>query len=196
MPAIAVIPVKSFDQGKARLGSLLDDESRKALGRELANRTVQAAEEAGMIPLVVAGDEIVEAWSLILGIPAITDPGTGLSAAAAAGTKWALEGGVSWVVVHADLPLLRPAELSPIVEAVEAGGEVIAPSSDGGTSLMGATRQVSFSYGPGSFARHLPRLRQPTIFASLGLLHDLDTPEDLTSASSHGRGRWLRETAL
>ncbi len=150
-------------------------------------------EEAGLLPIVVAGDTEVAAWSLTGGIPTVADPGMGLSAAATAGVSWAKNVTNSWVVLHTDLPLLTSGELGGVVEAVELGRDVIAPSSDGGTTLIGSVKTIDFSYGPGSFSVHVSKLREPEIVTELGLLHDLDSPDDLRSILSHPRGRWLAE---
>jgi 2-phospho-L-lactate guanylyltransferase (CobY/MobA/RfbA family) len=103
-----------------------------------------------------------------------------------------LAAGAAWMVVHADLPLLRPADLAPVVEHLESGGRAIAPSSDGGTSLLGASDPMPTSYGPGSFHRHLVRLGPGVrVFVSLGLALDLDTVSDLEAARRHHRGAWM-----
>ena len=191
MPIIVILPVKSFHSGKGRLAGSLPPESRAGLGRALAVRTLSATEAAGLIPVVVTGDDRVSSWAAGLGVPALADPGTGLSAAATVGVEWAQATRSPWLVLHSDLPLLDASDLGPLAEAIVGGREVIAPSSDGGTSALGARRQIRFSYGEGSFTAHLGRLRNPVIVTSLGLLHDLDTPGDLDTAVRHPRGSWL-----
>lgn len=56
---------------------------------------------------------------------------------------------------------------------------------------MGGRGHYMFSYGPGSFRRHLARYPNSGIVARLGLLHDVDTVADLISARNHPRGAWL-----
>lgn len=191
MPIIAILPVKSFHSGKGRLAHSIAPESRSALGRGLANRTLSTAEAAGLIPVVVTGDDRVSSWAASLGVPALADPGTGLSAAATVGVEWARATRSPWLVLHSDLPLLTASDLAPMTDAISGGREAIAPSSDGGTSAIGAKRPIKFSYGVGSFGAHLGRMRDPVIVTSIGLLHDLDTPADLESALRHPRGSWL-----
>lgn len=193
MTAIAILPVKSFHLGKGRLAEALGPDVRARLGRELASKTLDTAEQAGLIPIVVAGDDTVAEWSVGRGVPAIPDPGGGLSRAASEGVAWANNAGSPWMVLHTDLPLLTVEELKTADPLLTSGGDLIAPSTDGGTSLIGSTGNLEFAYGPGSFRVHLPRLRNPTVLAVLGLLHDLDSPGDLESARLHPRGRWLRE---
>lgn len=169
----------------------LSPESRERLGQAFAKRTVEVAEEAGLIPLIVAGDGMVGEWALLRGIPSIPDPAEGLSAAAAEGVAWAQVSAAGWMVIHTDLPLLTPGDLEPHIPTVEKGDFVLAPSSDGGTSMFGGTRQVSFEYGPGSFSRHFGANPGSKIAISLGLLHDVDSPNDLQSARNHPRGAWM-----
>jgi 2-phospho-L-lactate guanylyltransferase (CobY/MobA/RfbA family) len=68
---------------------------------------------------------------------------------------------------------------------------MIAPSNDGGTSLLGASRRIRFAYGPASFHRHLLRLRDPRVVVRLGLALDLDDASDLEAARGHTKGQWL-----
>jgi 2-phospho-L-lactate guanylyltransferase (CobY/MobA/RfbA family) len=150
-------------------------------------------EEAGLLPIVVAGDETVAEWSISAGIRTIPDPGDGLSSAAAVGIAAAMDIASPWVVLHVDLPLLVASELQPVLAASTMARDMIAPSSDGGTTLVGSSRPFRFSYGAGSFFRHLPRLEEPDVIFKLGLAHDLDSVNDLESVLGHPLGAWLRE---
>ncbi len=191
MPTIAILPVKSFRLGKGRLAAHLDDADRSELGRALAERTAGLTVEAGLLPLLIAGDVEVAEWALLHGFPSMPDPGRGLDGAASVGTNWADETGSHWLVVHSDLPLLTASDLRFLHAALMRHGSVLAPSADGGTSAMGGRGPLTFSYGPGSFRRHLARYPDSGIVARLGLLHDVDTVADLISARNHPRGAWL-----
>lgn len=191
MPTVAILPVKSFRLGKGRMAEDLSTEERSTLGQALAERTASLAVDAGLIPVLVAGDADVAAWAVHQGLPSIPDPGDGLDAAAEAGTAWAETSSSSWIVLHADLPLLTRAELEEVVLTRDRQEWVIAPSADGGTSALGGQGTAHFAYGPGSFHRHLARFPQASILARLGLLHDVDSYSDLESARRHPRGAWL-----
>jgi len=190
VPTIAVIPVKSFSGGKLRLSSVVDDAGRLALGRALAAHVADIAASCDLVPLIVTSDSEVATWATTSGFPSLADSGDGLDAAAADGAAWAQEARSHWLIVHADLPLLTRDDL---VAVSSVDGDVIAPSSDGGTSVLGASQSIEFGYGPESFHRHLPRLNSPTVVARLGLLHDVDSPSDLESALHHPLGSWLGE---
>ena len=191
VPVVAIVPVKTFSLGKGRLADSLSPADRERLGQAFAERTVQIAETAGLIPLVVAGDSAVGEWALLNGIPSIPDPGEGLSAAAAEGVAWAGLSSADWMVIHSDLPLLTPGDLEPHLTVIEAGGVLLAPSADGGTSVFGGSGPAQFAYGPGSFSRHFAANPDSKIAMSLGLAHDVDSLNDLQSAQTHPRGAWM-----
>lgn len=186
----AVIPIRSFRLGKKRLASVLDDGQRHRIGRALAERVTGATLEANLTPVVVTADEEVQSWAAIQGITVIEDPGFGLNSAAAAGVATVAD--QRWLVLHSDLPLVRPDDLIRVSTAIDNGRDVIAPSSDGGTSVISASGTLEFAYGEASFHRHLARLHDPVVIAATGLLHDLDSPVDLASASQHLCGQWLK----
>lgn len=195
MPAVVVaIPVKGFDGAKRRLAGTLDAGRRRALGRALAGRVVEAVTAAGLDPVVVAGDREVSAWATGLGLACLDDPGGGLDGAAGAAVELARSRQVPWMVCHADLPLLDAADVAACLDPVESGRVVLAPSADGGTSLAGGTGPFRFAYGPASFHRHLAAAshRRPVVVGRLGLWLDVDGPADLDAALTHHRGAWLR----
>lgn len=185
------IPVKPFDIAKRRLGGLLAAEQRQRLSIELARRTADAAVEAGATPLILSADDAVSEWADGHGYDVLLDEGSSLDEAAHAATLYADD--EPWVICHADLPLLRSEDLGRTLGFMSKSSWVLAPSSDGGTSLIGGVGGFEFAFGPGSFHRHLARLsnRPVEIVATVGTLLDLDTPADFAAAASHARGDWL-----
>jgi 2-phospho-L-lactate/phosphoenolpyruvate guanylyltransferase len=188
------IPVKPFGAAKRRLADVLDPRARARLGQQLAERTVRVVAECGARPLVLSADDAVTSWAQAFGVDVQLDEGSSLDAAAdAAVQRIRGEGGV-WAILHADLPIITAGDLDVAVELLDAGRSVIAPSSDGGTSLVGSSSdRFSFSYGRASFHRHLHRLASsnPAVVIARGLLLDLDTPHDLAAASATTEGAWL-----
>lgn len=180
---------------KSRLAPVLSSGTRRLLSLEMAARVLGAIAEAGARPLVLAADRPVEEWAGERGWEAILDREPSLNAAAAGAVEVARRRRVAWMVVHADLPLVSVADVRAALTTVESGGWVLAPSSDGGTSLIGGpgAAAVEFAYGEASFHRHLSRLRDrsPRILYRLGLALDLDRPSDLRAALAHPRGHWL-----
>jgi 2-phospho-L-lactate guanylyltransferase len=192
VPVVAILPVKSFDSGKGRLADRLSPETRTTLAMSLADRTATVVADAGLIPVLVAGDSRVAEWAVRNGLAAIPDPGGGLNEAARAGIEWAAQADSDWMVLHSDLPLLSSKEVRRFVEVMARAQGAIAPSADGGTSAIGGHDGIVFDYGPASFSRHLGGGPGMGIVIALGFLHDVDSYRDLESAMRHPRGRWLR----
>lgn len=185
----AVIPLKAFDAAKARLSPTYDARVRAEIARATADHVVQTCSDAGFDTAIVTGDDAVTEWATRTGARVLADPGKGLDAACAAGAF-----GVAgpWVVVHGDLPLLDVPTMATARRALETGRSLIAPSRDGGTNLLGAATPISFSYGAGSFHRHLAALgADPVVLIALEAIIELDTPEDLAAAAALPGGAWL-----
>lgn len=192
MPTVAVIPVKSFALGKQRLAGALDPGVRARLARGLADHVATTVSDTGLMPLIVTADGHVAEWATRAGFPSVADPGIGLDAAASAGVAWADRARSDWVVLHADLPLIGPDDITALTRALGAS-PVLAPSSDGGTSAIGHHSHRDFSFGPASFHRHLQMLPDAEIVTSPGLLLDIDSPSDLNAALSAPAGHWIRD---
>ena len=175
-----LVPLKSFAQAKARLASSLDDEARIALIKRLATQVLLAA---GTLPaFVVCDDGDVADWSVRRGALALYAPGLGLNGAVTAGVRLLGTLGFDLVIVaHADLPFVEG------LERFGSDGEVmIAPDRrDDGTNVIAIPigAPFHFSYGPGSFARHVreaERLGLPlTIVRDRRFATDVDVPDDL-----------------
>ena len=183
-----LVPVKSFAVAKERLSPAIGPSERSQLARSLAEGVLRAAgfERSA----VVCDDPVVATWADELGVEVVWAPGTGLNRAVAAGVEHLSAGGATRVtVVHADLPF--PARLSSLPE-VE--GVLVVPDRHGdGTNVLSVPADVhfEFSYGPGSFTRHLElaaALGQPaTILHDEQLGIDIDLPDDLELARSLAR---------
>ncbi|MDE0188438.1 MAG: 2-phospho-L-lactate guanylyltransferase [bacterium] len=197
MEVLAAVPVRQAISPKSRLATVLSPRARRLLSLEMAARVVGAIEEAGARPVVLAADQVVMEWAGERGWEGIPDRAPSLNAAAAGAVAEATRRRVGWMIVHADLPLLTAADLRDSLAVVGSGDWVLAPSSDGGTSLIGGSGDphFDFAYGEGSFHRHLARLRRrsPRVVFRPGLALDLDRPSDLQAALSHPRGRWLAD---
>lgn len=186
-----IIPVKPFGVAKARLSGVLDRATRARLGKAVAAHTVSQAQTLTDHVCVVTPDDAVAAWAADHGCTVVAEPPlAGLNGAAALATSLHDE---SWVVLHADLPLLQPDDVASLI-AGTAHGWVLAPAHDGGTSGIGGHGSFDFAYGPGSFSRHLAAARRPTTVVSrVGLAVDLDDAHDLAVIRRHPRGSWVEQ---
>ena len=157
----------------------------------LAGRTAVIARDAGGDVVIVTGDATVSEWATGLGLDVLDEgDGSGLDAAAQRAVAVATERTRPWLVLHADLPWLGAASLRPVLAAA-AVGHVLVPASDGGSNIVGGTRARRFSYGPGSFHRHLAATPDARIVVDPRLSLDLDRPADLGTAVGSQPGRWL-----
>ncbi|MEW6474603.1 MAG: hypothetical protein AB1679_20305 [Actinomycetota bacterium] len=198
--AAVVIPIRSFEAGKSRLGTELDAARRAELLRTMAANVVAAA---GSMPVAVVSNAAeVRAWAAALRLTVLDDPGS-LDLAAVAGLGWAAAAGFDRVVVaHADLPLattLAPVAADgrrPIVTAVPC-------HRDDGTpvlSLPTTATHFVFAYGPGSFRRHAAAARAAGLAFRVRrdgrLGRDVDAPEDLVGLPAPLRGLGRRRALL
>lgn len=185
---MVLVPVKAFTAAKQRLAPALGPEARAELARTMAALVVAAA--APLPVAVVCDDPAVAAWAQDLGASVIHEPGRGLNGAVAAGVLALEHAGAGEVVVaHADLPAARS-----LVGLTGFDGVTVVPDRrrDGTNVLcVPAGAGFRFSYGPGSFGRHVAeaeRLGLPhRVVDEPDLAWDVDVPADL--AASLGTAR-------
>ena len=193
---VAALPIKPFGVAKARLSPVLGRRARSRLGRAIAARTAALCADAGADVHVVTSDEGVASWAKDQDLAVIREEavsGGGLDGAATAAAHHAADLGVPFVVIHADLPVATASDLAETLVAV-ATGPTIVPSYDGGTNLLGGmASSFAFSYGRGSFHRHLAAAPHARVIANPRLALDLDTPQDLARARTFPSGTWLED---
>ncbi len=175
-----LVPVKSFAAAKQRLGAAMTDADRRALVRRMAERVLAAA--SPLATAVVCDDPEVAEWARGHGALVVWEPGRGLNGAVEAGVARLGALGVRTVtVVHADLPLATG------IGALEPfdGITLVPDREDNGTNLIRLPVGCGFrfSYGPGSFGRHVEectRVGVPwNVLRREELAFDIDLPSDL-----------------
>lgn len=169
------IPIRSFETAKQRLAGHLAPEERRAVAELLAGHALVTASALTDV-VIVTSDVGVQQWAEERSVEAIDDDGT-LEGAATAVTIRA--GAAPWGVLHADLPTLTHHDLEAALVGFASRGTAIAPSWDGGTSLIMASGLFAFNYGPGSFRRHLAHRPGSAVIIRPGLALDVDEPEHL-----------------
>ena len=175
-----LIPVKAFAEAKHRLAPALGAAERADLARDMATHVVQSASPLPVA--VVCDDSEVREWARTMGAEVVWRPGTGLNGAVHSGVDHLRDAGFDRVIVaHGDLP--RAGSLAPLGDWP--GITLVPDRRNDGTNVisMPSDCPFEFSYGRGSFARHLDEaqrlghslriLRDP----SFGL--DIDLPDDL-----------------
>ena len=212
----AIVPIRSWRNGKTRLAPVLSPEARSALMGRAATGVLEAAVESGVVStvLVVSADSEVLAWADRIGAPVTPLPQpdelVGLNGAIEAGRNWARERGMDAVLsLFADLPLLEADDVRQMVTRPES--VVLGPDRNGkGTNalllrLADDAGAFQFRFGEGSLARHEVEAMQLGLpFARVertGVGFDLDTPQDwadfLDTVSEIGlypvlEGAWTR----
>jgi 2-phospho-L-lactate guanylyltransferase len=197
MDTFIAIPVKPFGVAKRRLAPVLDADQRSRVGKAVAAHVIATAQATECPVAVVTGDRGVASWAGELGAGVIHETGPpGLNHAALAAVTEARRHGETWMMLHADLPALTASELQDALDALPRHGILLAPSHNGGTSLIaGDLDTFSFAYGRASFRRHFATVaRLPhRVLIRPGLAIDLDGPEDLDTITRLPAGRWLAD---
>ena len=214
----AVLPVKGGPTAKSRLRHDIERTAvaaawegteigyagggalSRALGTAIARDTVTATVACPSIAevIVVTADPAVRQWvgdgaKVVLE----TRPGAGLLAAVADGLAAAGPGPVA--VLLADLPALRPGDLTTALAWAQAelhrpdGPPMVAfGDSDGRGTVLLAARQagnLSPAFGPDSLRLHRRRGALPLTGGHERLRRDVDTVADLRVAAELGMGR-------
>ncbi len=177
------IPIRSFATAKERLSEHLTPPQRRELAIQMADHAVTIASTVSDV-IVVTGDRDVRQWAGGRSLPTLDDGGS-LDGAGQAIVRNV--GDAAWGLLHADLPMISTADLKSALAGFGDRGCAIAPSWDGGTSLIMSHGTFAFSYGPASFQRHLKQRPWAAVIMRAGLALDVDEPEHLD---------WMRDVKL
>ena len=194
MTTLAILPIKTFDEAKQRLGSELTAGPRRALAEAMFSDVLVALRRSKAVDeiVVVSSDNAAQQIAGGHGASVIEDAGAGHSEAASLAITQAIEDGLERVLlVPGDCPLISPDELDHLIaHPVARRSAVIVPDRHGtGTNALLITPPGSLtpSFGPDSCARHVELARaqgtEAEIFGVPGLALDIDTPEDLNALS-------------
>jgi len=172
---IALVPLKSLDDAKSRLGSVLDAQGRHDLALRMLTRVVDACQGAGLEVAIVSSDPMAYIAARELGAVVVDDGGEDLTGSVRRGLAAYPDAPLA-VVIAADLPYVTTDDVEALIGAADP--VAVAPSPDGRTNAVAARPPAAFApaYGPDSAARHGGvRVERP------GLACDLDTPADLAA---------------
>lgn len=192
-----VIPLKPLTRAKSRLADTADDGVRPGLALAFAQDTVAAAVACAAVSdvAVVTDDELAGRELAALGAQIVPDtPGNGLNAALAHGAAVvrAIRPGAAVAALNADLPALRPAELSRVLGAASQFPRAfIADAAALGTTLLAAAgdRELRPAFGVDSRSRHRASgAVELTLTGVDSVRQDVDTAADLRAALALGVG--------
>lgn len=189
----ALLPVKAPAQAKQRLATVFAPEEREQLARVMFDEVLPVLLAArGLDRIVVAAsDAEILRRAAAAGASTLAETRQNGHSSSA---DWAARKCIEWgattlLLVPADVPLLRSAEIESLLEvalALPVPRVVIVPSADGtGTNAMVRTPPdiIESRFGPDSFDAHMvqARARQAAVAVARpeGLVFDLDTPEDV-----------------
>ncbi|GHI04706.1 2-phospho-L-lactate guanylyltransferase [Streptomyces cellostaticus] len=192
-----VIPLKPLARAKSRLADTAADAVRPGLALAFAQDTVAAALACPAVAdvAVVTDDELAGRELAALGARIVPDaPGSGLNAALTHGADVVREMRPRTPVaaLNADLPALRPLELSRVLNAAAEFPRAFLPdAAELGTTLLAAAPDHALRpvFGTDSRARHrtsgAAELRLTGVDS---VRQDVDTGEDLRAALALGVG--------
>lgn len=187
---VAILPVRSLQDGKRRLAGQLTIEQRQRLILRLCQHVVEVLRDSGVIAMIaiVSRDQQALDFGRNIGVETITEIEPGLNAALATAGTWATrQGAAAQLIVLPDLPLLRPDDVYAVAHAgIAQDTVVLCPDRyRAGTNmlLMRPLGAISPLFGLNSFERHMAAARQRVsnvmTYESIGTQRDVDTPEDL-----------------
>jgi 2-phospho-L-lactate/phosphoenolpyruvate guanylyltransferase len=188
-----VMPVKDLPDAKQRLAGVLSAQERHELFRAMLEDVLSAlAASAGLAGiLLVTRDPEARRLATRYGARVLMeDENRGHTTASSLGARTLAQEGVSGMVqVPADIPLVRPEDITALLHVHgEAPAVTLAPSRDErGTNAVACSPPdlLPLRFGADSFFPHLQRARalgaKPQIVRRPGLALDVDTPEDLAA---------------
>jgi 2-phospho-L-lactate guanylyltransferase len=190
MSVIALVPQKRLGQAKSRLAPVLAGPARTALSRALVAHvcgTIRATASIEALTVVTPDPGVVE-WARRWGWDVVLDPERGLNAALDHVLRQRRCEDRDALVIAADLPWVRPSDLTAMLSAAHPERLVLAPSKEGlGTGALLIPRGADFrpAFGAGSRAAHRREAARLGLeFVEVvrpGLAFDVDAPEDLAA---------------
>lgn len=190
--ATVIVPFRSG--GKSRLPA----EIRVEVALAMLGDVLEAASTFGTTRLVT-GDEAAGLVARELGVEVVADPGGGQGPAVQAALA-GLDG--PCLVLNADLPRVRPSDLTALAIPPRRGAIALVAAPDGTTNALGLPFAEVFQplYGPESASQFRAHAQ------ALGLVHhdlalpnlcdDVDTSSDLERIGRHGGPRTRALSAL
>ncbi len=189
--------MKPVASAKSRLAAALPPEARAALVRAMAADVLDAMVSSRRLEqvVVVTSDRSLGALAAERGCLVAPErvPGGLNCQLEAVAEALELEGFDTMLVVPADVPCLRPADVCRLLEAHAGGVTACVSAIDRGTNALVASPPgaVPMLFGPGSGPRHLEACRSRGVAAgelAIDGLRDIDRPADLAWLDEEGAG--------
>ena len=187
----AIVPVKPFIRAKSRLAKVLQPHEREALAEKMFRHSLEVLVSVRPVAgvLVISRDTKALHIARDYGVHTVQESGTPeLNAALLRASQVVGSQGADGVLVlPADVPMVTTEDIEQILHLGRYNTTVVlAPDAqDEGTNAMlcNPPGYIPFSYGPGSFHRHMILAEEAgatvKIYRSERLSLDIDTPPDL-----------------
>ena len=198
MSTWAIVPVKRLREAKSSLSGVLTPEQRRELVLCMLTDVLKALEHAPSVvgKVVVSPDDGVLAFARSKGADGVADHGLELNEALKLGIRYAsAKGARSVLIVPADFPLLKGADVENIIAMASSPKDVvITPSNANGTNalFLRPPDVMSPRFGGESFPAHLSEAHRagakPRIYRSVTVATDIDDSDDLVETKKLGRG--------
>ena len=191
MPLWAIIPVKPLRRGKSRLSAVLTEDERTTLNQNMLTNTLKTLTSVDRIDtiMVVSRDPGALTLAREFGARTVLENGspelnTALRRAATVAKTYQAN---EILIIPADLPLVTREVIEEFLGKSGTPPEIIISPDrrKDGTNMLYVSPAglIQFSYGIGSFAKHVSQAEQYgariEIIESEQLGLDLDLPEDL-----------------
>lgn len=187
----AIVPVKPFVRAKSRLAAVVSVEQRKALAEKMFRHSMAVLADQKQIAGVSVLSRDAQAVTIARQYGARTIQESGAptlnKSLCRASEIVRLGGWAGLLILPADLPLITPEDVAQICHAGRyLMTVVIAPDrheDDTNALLVRPPGLFPFSFGPGSFQRHIDLATEAgatvLIYRSRRIELDIDTPNDL-----------------
>ncbi|MDH5508210.1 MAG: 2-phospho-L-lactate guanylyltransferase [Anaerolineae bacterium] len=196
----AIVPVKPLRRGKSRLASVLSEDERTELNRQLLANTLDTLTQLSEIEQVLVISRDPEALALAREHGARTVREAGAPKLNAALTRATVMAGTQAargvLVLPADLPQITVEDVRTMLAAgQEPPVVVIAPDHRGkGTNALfiNPAGMIKYDFGPDSFKQHCKRAKKAGATLKVcelsSLARDVDLPEDLAFLDTEAGG--------
>lgn len=207
MSTFAVVPVKTLLNSKRRLSDFFTVQERSLFTLAMLQDVLSALESSNIAQtVVVSSDPTVKGFVKGFDVTFLEETRQGLNQALNQATRWFIQNDAELVLfLPADVPLVTSGDVNQLVNLAVNGSVVISPSRNGGTNalLQKPPGIISPGFGAGSFKRHISRALaknvRTKIYASSGLMLDIDSEEDLRLLLKDGEHtashRFLQQSA-
>ena len=187
----AVLPLKGLRDAKNRLSNILSPQERAglvtAMAQDMLSALIATPKLAGVLVISNSADikNLVQNYPVEL-IPEGEEKGLNGAISQAAKVLVSRDA-VAMMVIHGDIPLVRPEDINTVLDAIQSAPSVtITPCKQkDGTNVMVCCPPdvIAFEYGKQSYSKHilaaLDKGIEPTKISNEHLAIDIDTEGDL-----------------